>query len=115
MKVLVEGGNQEVIDKLNELGLEELEIVTEGEDIKLSEEYQEILMQADDVAGANKVLAEAFISQNAEKFFRMDNMNVNPMKINQKKLKKRRAKNKMARKSRQINYAKAKSKRKSHA
>ena len=116
MKVAVVGGNQEVINKLNELGLEDLEIVNEGADINLTEEYQNILMKTDGVEGANKVLAEAFIAQNASKFFKLDNLRRNPMKMDQHKInqiKRRRAKNKMARKSRQINYAKAKAK-KSH-
>jgi hypothetical protein len=111
MKVAVVGGNQEVINKLNELGLEDLEIVNDGADINLTEEYQQILMKTEGVEGANKVLAEVFMAQNASKFFKLDSLRANPMKMTPHKInqiKKRRAKNKMARKSRKVNYARAK-------
>jgi hypothetical protein len=112
MKVKVVGGNQEVINKLNELGLEDLEVVQEGADLTLDELAQKALLQSDGVVAANKILAEVFISQNAHKFFKLDDLKSNPMKMDQHKInqiKKRRAKNKMARKSRQINAQKRKS------
>jgi hypothetical protein len=115
MKVVVEGGNQAVIDKLNELGHDDLEIVNEGGDLTLDEKAQELILSTDGVDKTNQLLMELIMSQHSDKFFKVDRVNNNPMKLNLKKLKKRRAKNKMARKSRQINYAKAKSKRKSHA
>ena len=112
MKVLVEGGNQAVIDKLNELGHEDLEIVIEGGDLTLDERAQELLMSTSNSEETNKLIMELIMNQHSDKFFKFDRTGgPNAMKIGLKKLKKRRAKNKMAKKSRQINYAKAKSKR----
>jgi phosphoribosylformylglycinamidine (FGAM) synthase PurS component len=115
MKVAVQGGSQAVIDKLKKLGHDDLEIVTEGADLDLTVEEQDLLMQATGEEEVNKVLMNLIINKHSDKFFNFDSVPQNPMKLNLKKLKKRRAKNKMARKSRQVNYAKAKSKRKSHA
>ena len=112
MKVVVAGNNQAVIDKLNSLGHEDLEIVTEGGDLTLDERAQELLMSTSNSEETNKLIMELIMNQHSDKFFKFDRSGgQKAMKIGLKKLKKRRAKNKMAKKSRQINYAKAKSKR----
>ena len=102
MKIVVEGGNQEVINKLNKLGHADLEIVTESGDLTLNEKAQALFMTTTGEKDGNQMLMELIMAEHSDKFFKIEKTGgPNAMKVNAKKIKKRRAKNKMAKKSRQ--------------
>jgi hypothetical protein len=117
MKVVVENDNPKVIEKLNTMGIPELEILTvkeNGEEaikvaktekltLVLNRDRQEQILAKKDGDEAAAELVNILMEDHASDFFSLKPMGVAPVKVNKKKKAKNRKKNKAARAARKKN------------